>query len=217
MRAITGVAVATAAAAALAAGTIASANAGTTGTSNTRASVGQSAGNADSTAPTSENRTWTSSDGTVHTAAGQTLPTCTLNRLRITLDNGGVEPGTRNGMNHAGTYLRMRNVGSGTCVLRGYPGLGLETAGHRTARTDTQWGSTAYVEDPGRTSIVVEPGDSAWSDMSWTHSDSNAVDASYLEVTPPASTVHATLPFEQVVDNGTLHVTALADSPPPIR
>lgn len=211
MRAITGVAVATAAAAALAAGTIASANAGTT-TGNTRASLGSSS------APSSSDRTYTTTaDGTVRTATGQTLPTCTLSTLRITLDNGGVAPGDRNGMNHAGTYLRLRNIGSSTCVLRGYPGLGLEAAGHRVARTDTRWGSTAYTQDPGRASIVVEPGDSAWSDMSWTHSDSNAVDASYLEITPPASTVHATLNFQQVVDNGTLNVTALADSPPPIR
>jgi hypothetical protein len=203
MRRITGAVVATAAAAAVTAGVIASTASASTGDHTSKASL----------SPASS----VSAAGSA-SASGKTAstPTCAVSALKVTLDDGGVPPGTRSGMNHAGTYLRVKNTTARTCVLRGYPGLGLETAGHHAAKTDTEWGSTPYAKDPGKANVYLQPNDSAWADLAWTHSGSSAVDAKYLEVTPPASKPHKTIAFDQVVDNGTLNATALADTAPPV-
>ena len=46
--------------------------------------------------------------------------------------------------------------------------------------------------------------------LAWTHADSGAVTASYLEVAPPESATRLTISFRQLVDDGDLDVTALA-------
>ncbi|MFE6776947.1 DUF4232 domain-containing protein [Streptomyces sp. NPDC057702] len=143
-------------------------------------------------------------------------PTCKLAGLKVTLDKGGVPDGARSGMSHAGIYLRFENTTKNTCILRGYPGLGLENTGHKPLVTKTEWGSTWYAKDPGKTNVRVESGDSAWADLAWTQSGTDAVHAGNLKVTPPAETRSATLRFDRVVDWGRLQVTALADTPPKI-
>jgi hypothetical protein len=121
------------------------------------------------------------------------------------------------GMNHAGNRLLLTNTGSRTCALRGYPGLGLEGTGHKPLHTKAEWGSTWYATSPGVTTLSLAPGKQAQAVLSWTHTGSDAGDASYLEITPPASTTHLTLPFKQQVDSGTLQVTALSASSIPLR
>ncbi len=117
-------------------------------------------------------------------------------------------------MNHEGTYLRFENTSGKTCALRGYPGLGLEKAGHAKAATDVRWGSTYFAQDPGKKTVYLKNGASAWADLVWTHTGADAVHAKYLEVTPPAATAHRTLAFDKIVDNGTLNVTSLSATPP---
>lgn len=158
-----------------------------------------------------------SSAGAADRGASTTAtPTCKLSGLKVTFDKGGVPDGVRNGMSHAGIYLRFKNTTDHTCILRGYPGLGLENAQHKPLTTKAEWGSTWYAKDPGKTNVRLEAGDSAWADLAWTQSGTDAVHAGHLKVTPPAETRSAVLSFDRVVDWGRLQVTALADTPPKI-
>ncbi|MEW1642189.1 DUF4232 domain-containing protein [Streptomyces sp. NPDC091219] len=146
--------------------------------------------------------------GPAQAATGATTPTCSAAALKATYGQqlGG-------GMNHEGVVIRLRNLSGKTCALRGYPGLGLENSAHKKLTTHTSWGSTWYAHDPGKKTLFLKDGQSAEAVVAWTHANtgtSGAVHASYLEITPPASTQHKTLAFPQWVDHGDLSVTALA-------
>ncbi|NSC25275.1 DUF4232 domain-containing protein [Streptomyces albus subsp. chlorinus] len=135
-------------------------------------------------------------------------PTCTASGLTASFGQklGG-------GMNHAGVVLKLKNTSGHTCLLRGYPGLGLEGSGHRALGSSVHWGDTWYAKDPGKKTLTLKKGASAEAVVSWTHANegtSGARHASYLQVTPPASRSHKTLKFPAWVDNGRLSVTALA-------
>ncbi|MFE0042490.1 DUF4232 domain-containing protein [Streptomyces albireticuli] len=140
-------------------------------------------------------------------AAAQT-PTCHVSGLRASLSDKG---GHQNGMSHEGTVLALTNTSGRTCALRGYPGLQLEDTRHQAVDTDTSWGSTYFVPDPGKRTLVLKPGGSAEAALAWAHADApRLVQAGYLRVTPPASRDHLTIPFEKTVTNGHLSVTAFA-------
>lgn len=57
-------------------------------------------------------------------------------------------------MNHVGIFLRFENTGSGICTLYGYPGLGLENAKHQAVKTKAIWGSTYFLADPGKHTVI---------------------------------------------------------------
>ncbi|MFJ9628396.1 DUF4232 domain-containing protein [Streptomyces sp. NPDC101175] len=140
--------------------------------------------------------------------AAKATPTCSAAALKATFGRG-----LAGGMNHQGVVITLRNLSGRTCALRGYPGLGLENSAHKKLTTRTTWGDTWYAHDPGKKTLTLKDGQSAEAVVSWTHADtgtSGAVHASYLEITPPASTRHKTLAFPQWVDHGDLSVTALA-------
>ncbi|MCF3961985.1 DUF4232 domain-containing protein [Streptomyces fuscigenes] len=143
------------------------------------------------------------------TPAAARTPTCRTADL-----SGKLTEPLAGGMNHAGNRLVLTNTGGRTCALRGYPGLGLENAGHRGLPTKAQWGSTWYAADPGVRTLTLAPGRQAQAVVSWTHTGNRAGAASYLEITPPASTSHLTVPFRQQVDGGTMQVTALSTNVP---
>ncbi|MDQ0785070.1 DUF4232 domain-containing protein [Streptomyces sp. B3I8] len=135
-------------------------------------------------------------------------PTCSAAALKTTLGRN-----LTGGMNHEGVVLTFRNLSGTTCALRGFPGLGLEDAAHRVLPTHTHRGDTWYAGDPGTRTLRLKDGEAAEAVVAWTHVNagtSDAVHASYLEITPPAATTHRTLAFPEWVDNGDLHVTALA-------
>ncbi|MEV4443726.1 DUF4232 domain-containing protein, partial [Streptomyces sp. NPDC049577] len=122
-------------------------------------------------------------------------------------------PGHQTGMSHEGILLTLTNTTTHPCALRGYPGLQLEDARHQPVETHTTWGSTYFVRDPGRHTVVLDPGRSAEAAMSWAHADApRMVNAGYLRITPPASRDHLTVAFPKTVTNGHLSVTALARS-----
>ncbi|MEW1780461.1 DUF4232 domain-containing protein [Streptomyces sp. NPDC086777] len=149
--------------------------------------------------------------GTAEAATPSTAkatPTCSAAALKATFGRQ-----LAGGMNHQGVVITLRNLSGRTCALRGYPGLGLENAAHKAITTHTHWGNTWYAKDPGRKTLVLKDGQSAEAVVAWTHANtgtSGAVHASYLEITPPASTKHKTLAFPQWVDHADLSVTALA-------
>jgi hypothetical protein len=148
-------------------------------------------------------------------AAKSGAPRCATSNLKVSLSSGG-QAGSQDGMNHVGVFLRFENTGSGTCTLYGYPGLGLENAKHHALKTKAIWGSTYFLADPGKHTVTLGHGKSAWADMAWTHVGEKMVNANYLEVTPPGAKTHRTVTFKQPVDGGTLHVTALSAKIPKI-
>src|SRR5206468_199466 len=110
-----------------------------------------------------------------------------------------------NGMSHEGTVLMLTNTSARTCALRGYPGLQLEDAQHRAVTTHTTWGSTYFIPDPGKKTLLIRPGGTAEAALAWAHADAPLmVQAGYLRVTPPASHGFLTIPFEKTVTNGDL-------------
>ncbi|MFE9388813.1 DUF4232 domain-containing protein [Streptomyces sp. NPDC006784] len=140
--------------------------------------------------------------------AASSVPTCNTSGLTASFGQklGG-------GMNHEGVVLKLKNTSGHTCNLRGYPGLGLEDSGHRTLSSSVHWGDSWYAKDPGKKTITLKDDASVAAVISWTHANtgtSDARDAAYLQVTPPANTTHKTLKFPSWVDNGRLEVTALA-------
>ncbi len=157
--------------------------------------------------------------GTVLTASGvaaaapaaRTAATCTTSALHASLVDKG--RGGQTGMSHIGKVLVLKNTSGRACALRGYPGLGLENGRHQPQTSHTHWGATYFAPDPGARTIVLRPGQSAEADLVWADADApRMVRASYLEVTPPGSRDHLTVPFNHVVTNGDLSVTALARS-----
>ncbi|WP_369386993.1 DUF4232 domain-containing protein [Streptomyces sp. CG1] len=140
--------------------------------------------------------------------AATATPTCAVSAL-----NASFGEGLAGGMNHQGVVLKLENTGAHMCVLRGFPGLGLENGSHRTLHSTTHWGDTWYAKSPAKTTLTLRKGQSAEAVIAWTHANTgtaDAVHASYLQVTPPAATSHKTLRFPQWVDNGDLEVTTLA-------
>ncbi|MCX5136676.1 DUF4232 domain-containing protein [Streptomyces sp. NBC_00340] len=140
--------------------------------------------------------------------AAKATPTCAASALKGTFGEK-----LAGGMNHQGVVVRLHNLSGTTCALRGFPGLGLENAAHRTLSSHTHWGDTWYAADPGTRTLTLKDGESAEAVVSWTHANtgtSQAVHAAYLEITPPAATRHKTLAFPEWVDHGDLSVTALA-------
>ncbi|GHE05327.1 DUF4232 domain-containing protein [Streptomyces alanosinicus] len=142
------------------------------------------------------------------TGAAKATPTCAVSALSASFGEG-----LAGGMNHQGVVLKLKNTGAHTCLLRGYPGLGLQNASHRTLRSTTHWGDTWYAKSPAKATLTLGKGQSVEAVIAWTHANtgtSDAVHAAYLEVTPPAATSHKTLKFPEWVDNGDLSVTVLA-------
>ncbi|MEH6373045.1 DUF4232 domain-containing protein [Streptomyces sp. KLMMK] len=142
-------------------------------------------------------------------AAGRT-PTCDVSALRASLSDKG---GHQHGMSHEGTVLVLTNTSDRNCALRGYPGLQLENSRHKAVDTSTSWGSTYFVPDPGKSTLLLQPGGSAEAALAWAHADApRMVKAGYLRITPPASRDHLTIPFDKTVTNGDLSVTAFTRS-----
>ncbi|MER5795000.1 DUF4232 domain-containing protein [Streptomyces sp. NPDC001980] len=151
---------------------------------------------------------WAGTANAATPAAAKATPTCSAAALKATFGKQ-----LAGGMNHQGVVITLRNLSGKTCALRGYPGLGLENSAHKAITTHTHWGNTWYAKDPGKKTLVLKDGQSAEAVVAWTHANtgtSGAVHASYLEITPPASTKHKTLAFPQWVDHADLSVTALA-------
>jgi len=147
--------------------------------------------------------------GTSGHASGSAAPpaavtACTASDLRVSV-NGSASEGSFG----AGTVLDLTNSSGRTCTLAGYPGLRLLDSRHQVLPTVIHRGSTFYISDPGRRLVDLPPGQTAYAPLAWTHADSGALSASYLEVTPPGSATHLTIGFKHLVDGGNLDVTAL--------
>ncbi|MFI7099169.1 DUF4232 domain-containing protein [Streptomyces sp. NPDC050161] len=130
---------------------------------------------------------------------------CQPGTLKVSTTPGD---GSQSGMNHAGTYLKVKNTGKTACSFSGYPGLALEGKGHTALKTTARHGDTYFAKDPGVHKVTLKPGQAAYADLVWTHTGASTAHAKYLQVSPTGSNSHSVISFDQEVDNGTLSVTA---------
>ena len=148
------------------------------------------------------------------TAAISTVPRCYTQNLAAGLH------GFQAGLGNRGFILTLANTGSTSCSLSGYPGLGLEDARHQALPSHTFRGSTYFDPNPGRSLIVLSPGETVSADLAYAAADGLAartVTATYLEVTPPNAYLQLTvrIPGAPVfIDHGNLHVTSVARHTP---
>jgi hypothetical protein len=158
-----------------------------------------------------------SQDGSAATARAaatdSAVPRCVTEQLSAGLH------GSQAGLGNRGFILTLTNTGNSSCALYGYPGLGLENASHRVLPSHTRWGSTYFDTDPGRSLIVLSPGETASADVAYFSGTGGPTDsvATYLEVTPPNAYLHLTvrIPGAPVrIDRGRLSVTAMARHTP---
>jgi Domain of unknown function (DUF4232) len=98
-------------------------------------------------------------------------------------------------MGHAHFLVTLTNISNHSVSLYGYPGLQLLNAGQQPLPTKTLWGSTYFVSNPGKSLIVLSPGEAVSADICYSvyGTPANSVLAGYLEVTPPNCYNHFTL------------------------
>lgn len=148
------------------------------------------------------------------TAAAGPVPRCHTQNLAAGLH------GFQAGLANRGFILTLTNTGSTSCSLSGYPGLGLENARHQALPSHTFQGGTYFDPNPGRSVIVLSPGETASADLAYAAADglaAHTVTATYLKVTPPGAYLHLTvrIPGAPVfIDHGNLYVTAAARHTP---
>ncbi len=141
-------------------------------------------------------------------AAPQRCHTSALSAsLHVSANNAAM--GNRDGQ------LVLTNTSHQTCTVYGYPGLGLQNAGHKVLPIKVSWGSTYFAADPGRHTVTLRPGQSAYADFGWSAPYGiTSVTPSYLEVTPPDETAFRLIRFPSgAINDGTLRVTALSAHP----
>lgn len=127
--------------------------------------------------------------------------------------------GAQMGLGNRGFILTLTNTSSGSCSLDGYPGLGLENAAHKQLTERTLHTSTYFDRDPGRSAIMLSPGENASADVSFSSGEgpASSAAATYLEIRPPDARLHFTVKIPDApvhIFSGTLHVTALARHTP---
>jgi hypothetical protein len=142
-----------------------------------------------------------------------TVPRCYTQNLAAGLH------GFQAGLANRGFILTLTNTGSTSCSLSGYPGLGLDNARHQTLPSHTFRGSTYFDPDPGRSLIILSPGETVSADLAWSAASmaAGSVTATYLEITPPDAYLHLTVRIpgaSAVIDRGNLYVTAVARHTP---
>jgi hypothetical protein len=145
--------------------------------------------------------------------ASNAIPACVSNQLSAGLH------GTQVGLGNRGFILTLTNTGNSSCSVYGYPGLGLQNASHQVLPSHTHWGGTYFDTDPGRSLIVLSPGETTSADVSYGAGSGLSSDSvvTYLEVTPPNTYRQLTVrvPGAPVrIYLGRLFVTAMARHTP---
>lgn len=140
------------------------------------------------------------------TTAASSVPLCITESLSASLRGEETAKGS-----WVGYILTLTNEGSKSCSLYGYPGVGLENAQHHTVSSHTAWSSTVFDADQGRHLIILSPGETASASFAFrTGTNSDSVNASYLEVTPPNAVDHLATPLSARIYHGDLYVTSVA-------
>ena len=129
-------------------------------------------------------------------------PNCATRNLRITLGRTGA------GLGHIGMYFYVKNVGTRTCELDGYPTLQM-TANSKPVATLVTFGSDYTVPSVSPRDTVVNPGGRAvfmlgYSDQTG-YGSSRCPTATTLAITPPGNLVSQDLRLQiQPYGGGTI-------------
>ncbi|MQA11135.1 MAG: DUF4232 domain-containing protein [Pseudonocardiaceae bacterium] len=98
---------------------------------------------------------------------------------------------TQAGMHQRGMDIVVTNTAWQACSIDGYPTVTLLDADHNPVRTNDEYGSTYFKQDPGARRIVLEPGENVASNLAYTHPtapDEPQVTASHLRIHTPGAT-----------------------------
>jgi hypothetical protein len=129
-----------------------------------------------------------------------TVQRCTLGHLQVAVAGSNGAAGTIQ------TTISMRNNGSTTCTLEGYPGMALLAAG-TVIHTDVVRGSSVAVPPIHVRLVTLAPG--AVASFVFSYSDvptgsQTCPSSDGLEVTPPNAFSHATIAFQATACGGVL-------------
>jgi hypothetical protein len=127
-------------------------------------------------------------------------PRCTLGHLHVS------EAGSNGAAGSIQVTIALRNIGSTTCTLEGYPGMALLSGGH-VLHTDVVRGSSVVVPPIHVRLVTLAPGAVAsyvfgYSDVPTNGQSCPSSDG--LEVTPPNAFGHATISLQATACGGVL-------------
>lgn len=111
---------------------------------------------------------------------------------------------------HRGQLLQLVNVAEEPCILRGYPDVAYGDQNGHLLDVGVEHGRSFMAEDPGPSSITLQPGDSATAVIGW---DANSVQGQlaarsiWVAVTPGEERLSWEMPLD-LIPGATVHVTA---------
>lgn len=135
------------------------------------------------------------------TPTGSTTPArCTVGHLQVK------EFGSNGAMGSIRVEISMKNIGTSSCSLEGYPGM-LLLSGTTPLHTDVVRGSSVVVPPITVRLVILAPGHVAayifgYSDVPT--GNQTCPSSTNLEVTPPNAYNHATIPFQSTACGGVL-------------
>ncbi len=118
---------------------------------------------------------------------------------------------------HRGQLLQLVNVAEEPCILRGYPDVAYGDQNGHLLDVSVEHGRSFMAEDPGPSSITLQPGDSATAVIGW---DANSVQGQlaarsiWVAVAPGEERLSWEMPLD-LIPGATVHVTAWQPAVPP--
>jgi len=126
----------------------------------------------------------------------------------------GSVTGTEGGAGVLETTIALRNTGSITCTLDGYPGLMLLGAGNAQLATDAVDGGPLAFESVSPSLVSLAKGATAYFNVGFSDvpsgGESSCPSATGLQIIPPGATEHLVVPMQlQPCNGGQLHESAI--------
>lgn len=118
---------------------------------------------------------------------------------------------------HRGQLLQLVNVAEEPCILDGYPDVAYGDQNGHVLDVSVEHGRSFMAEDPGPSSITLQPGDSATAVIGW---DANSVQGQlaarsiWVAVSPGEERLSWEMPLD-LIPGATVHVTAWQPAVPP--
>jgi len=149
-----------------------------------------------------------SSSSSTSSSAPATDTSCSASAL------SGSVTGTEGGAGVLETTIALRNTGTVTCTLDGYPGLLLLSSSGTQLATDARDGGSLAFESVAPSSVSLAPGGDAYFNIGYSEvpsgGESTCPAATGLEVTPPGATTHLVVAVHMApCGGGQLHESAL--------
>jgi hypothetical protein len=114
-------------------------------------------------------------------------------------------------LGHRAVVLTLRNCGSGTLTINGYPEIAVLDAARKTVKLTVQHGSSYMARDPGTQRIRLAKGEEVLSVVAWSNTvtDGDTTNGTYLAVAPAKGEPTANWPvFTDLGTTGKVELTA---------